>query len=534
MPYQLVIFDFDGTLFDTYDAIEYSIQLTFQRLLPSHPPPSSSDIRPLVSTGAPPGDTFRSLHPDPTTFDESLWVPTYRELYAIHGQSRTTPYPAARDVLQALHDRNQPMAIISNKAAVAVKAALEKTDLLQYFPDSLILGHGVAGVQRKPDPSSFTDVLWPNWNALGAPDGVDAERVLMVGDTLTDILYARNIGAQVCWCRGDIRGCAQDRGEQVVTGEKRSGISLMTWDDGVGNSFHAMRIDIDAHRPIARLSSLILGIKASHTSPFHQHTGGLGSSIGKKLRQQGARLAILYAPFEAARRDELLEAGYGELPAREEIRTYECDITNPEAVQSVFTTLKEEVLTPSSTTQSARAFPSILINTAGYVSLSDLELTPPEETLKHLHTNVLGPMLCSQAFARLYLSAAEVAHSSPNPPPPGRIVNLASQAAHVALHRHGAYCASKAALLGLTRSMASEWGGRGITANSVSPTVAWTALGQKAWGQDDVREAFLKTIPTGKFAQPDEVADAVLFLCQDSSGMINGADIRVDGGFTIR
>lgn len=240
----------------------------------------------------------------------------------------------------------------------------------------------------------------------------------------------------------------------------------------------------------------------------------MGSSIGKKLRQQGARLAILYAPFEAARRDELLEAGYGELPAGEEIRTYECDITNPEAVQSVFTTLKEDVLNPSSTTQSARAFPSILVNTAGYVSLSDLELTPPEETLKHLHTNVLGPMLCSQAFARLYLAAAEVAHSSPNPPPPGRIVNLASQAAHVALHRHGAYCASKAALLGLTRSMASEWGGRGITANSVSPTVAWTALGQKAWGQDDVREAFLKTIPTGKFAQPDEVADAVLFLCQ--------------------
>ena len=58
-----------------------------------------------------------------------------------------------------------------------------------------------------------------------------------------------------------------------MTGEKRSGISLMIWDDGVGNSFHAMRIDIDAHRPIARLSSLILGIKASHTSPFHQHTG---------------------------------------------------------------------------------------------------------------------------------------------------------------------------------------------------------------------------------------------------------------------
>lgn len=109
--------------------------------------------------------------------------------------------------------------------------------------------------------------------------------------------------------------------------------------------------------------------------------------------------------------------------------------------------------------------------------------------------------------------------------------------------------------MGLTRSMALEWAGRGITANTVSPTVVWTDLGRKAWGEEKVRDAFLKMIPTGKFALPEEVADAVVFLCQvccfygeeglflsvvadifgqDSSGMINGADIRVDGGFTIR
>lgn len=171
---------------------------------------------------------------------------------------------------------------------------------------------------------------------------------------------------------------------------------------------------------------------------------------------------------------------------------------------------------PPSKANQVGAFPSILINTAGYVSLSDMESTPPEETMKHLTTNIFGPMLCAQAFAGLYFSASsnlKQTQSSSNPPP-GRIVNMASQAAHAALKRHGAYCASKAGLLGLTRSMASEWGGRGITSNTVSPTVAWTDLGQKAWGQDDVREAFLKTIPTGKFALPEEVADAVSFLCQ--------------------
>lgn len=241
-------------------------------------------------------------------------------------------------------------------------------------------------------------------------------------------------------------------------------------------------------------------------------SGGLGSSIGKKLRQQGARLAILYAPFEAARQEELLEAGYGEAATRDDIHAYECDITSPASVQSTFSKLESELIAPSSS--SPVAFPSILVNTAGYVSLSNMEITPAEETMKHLTTNILGPMLCSQAFAQLYFAASKVAGSPTTPSPPGRIVNISSQAAHAALHRHGAYCASKAGLLGLTRSMASEWAGRGITANSVSPTVAWTALGQKAWGEDSVREAFLKSIPTGKFALPEDIADSVLFLCQ--------------------
>ncbi|KAJ5161245.1 hypothetical protein N7492_006637 [Penicillium capsulatum] len=241
--------------------------------------------------------------------------------------------------------------------------------------------------------------------------------------------------------------------------------------------------------------------------------GGLGSSIGKKLQQQGARLAILYAPFEAKRRDELLESGYGGGANLD-------DIQGPGHANFFL---------------ASRASISEYFDQHRRIRLPERHGDySPEETMKHLTTNVLGPMLCSQTFARLYFATSKVTESSPNPPPPGRIVSISSQAAHAALHRHGAYCASKAALLGLTRSMASEWGGRGITSNTVSPTVAWTSLGQKAWGEESVREAFLKTIPTGKFALPEEVADSVLFLCQDSSGMINGADIRVDGGFTIR
>ncbi|PWY88140.1 HAD-like protein [Aspergillus heteromorphus CBS 117.55] len=216
---QLVIFDFDGTLFDTYEAIEHSIRLTFQELLPIHPPPSPAAIRPLVSTGAPPGDTFRALHPDPGAFDETRWVPRYREIYAIHSQARTRPYPAARQVLHALRAQNQPVAIISNKAAAAVTAALEKSDLLDYIPEDLILGYGVPGVERKPDPSSFTDILLPRLKAHVGADWTAEGRVLMVGDTLTDIHYARNIGAQVCWCRygqGDQEACEALQPDYII------------------------------------------------------------------------------------------------------------------------------------------------------------------------------------------------------------------------------------------------------------------------------------------------------------------------------
>ncbi|KAI1339787.1 NAD(P)-binding protein [Xylariaceae sp. FL0016] len=263
--------------------------------------------------------------------------------------------------------------------------------------------------------------------------------------------------------------------------------------------------------------------------------GGLGSTTGKILRAQGARLALLYAPFEAGRTQELLRKGYGHDFSPEDIRTYECDITSPASVQSAFSSISAD-LGAGDRSAGPPAFPSILVNSAGYVSLSDMEATPPEETMKHLHINVLGPMLCSQAFARLYLAAANAAASptTTTPAPPGRIVSVSSQAAHVALHRHGAYCASKAGLMGLTRSMASEWGPKGITANTVSPTVAWTELGQKAWGEKAVSEAFLKQVPTGRFVMPEEVAEAIAFLCQDANGMINGADIRIDGGFTIR
>lgn len=158
--------------------------------------------------------------------------------------------------------------------------------------------------------------------------------------------------------------------------------------------------------------------------------GGIGSAVGQVLKGQGIKLALLYAPFEADNVRTVVEQVYG-AGEHDDISTYECDITSPSSVEAAFTAIADD----------RKGFPSILINSAGYVNLSPLEDTPSEDILRHYMINLYGPTLTGQAFARAYIAANTQRSSGPG----GRIVNLASQAAHVALDNHGAYCASSVA-----------------------------------------------------------------------------------------
>ena len=251
--------------------------------------------------------------------------------------------------------------------------------------------------------------------------------------------------------------------------------------------------------------------------------GGLGSETAKLLHAEGATLALLYAPFEAHRKDEQLAAAFG-TPVPININAYEADITDEESVAKAFDEIKSDLRAA----HPEPVFPSILVNAAGYVSVQPLIETSAAEAAKNILPNLLGPFVVSNAFYKLYKSAK--IPSSETERPPGRIVSISSQAAHVALPSHGAYCASKAGLLGLVRSQALEWGPDGITSNSVSPTVAMTELGRKAWADPEKRDDMLRQIPVGRFAEPDEIAKAMEWLCREGNGMINGADIRIDGG----
>lgn len=115
----------------------------------------------------------------------------------------------------------------------------------------------------------------------------------------------------------------------------------------------------------------------------------------------------------------------------------------------------------------------------------------------------------------------------------GSIVNVSSQAALVALDDHLCYCASKAALDAITRSLCLELGPHGIRVNSVNPTVTLTPMAEQAWADPAKSAAAIAGIPLGRFARVEEVVAPILFLLSEGASMISGASLPVDGGYTI-
>jgi 2-deoxy-D-gluconate 3-dehydrogenase len=163
-----------------------------------------------------------------------------------------------------------------------------------------------------------------------------------------------------------------------------------------------------------------------------------------------------------------------------------------------------------------------LVNSAG-VALLDKALDVSESAWDTtLDINLKASFFVAQACARHMIQQGN-----------GRIVNLASQAAVIGLDRHVAYCASKAAVVGMTKVLAMEWASHGINVNAVSPTIVETALGKKAWAGELGERAKLQ-IPIGRFAQPEEIAGLVLYLLSDAAKMITGENVVIDGGYSIQ
>ena len=223
---------------------------------------------------------------------------------------------------------------------------------------------------------------------------------------------------------------------------------------------------------------------------------GIGAAIASAYAAKGAKVVILDLTVPS-------EPGH--------VAAFACDVTDQASVVAAVDQVMQ-----------LHGRIDVLVNSAGVVQLAPAEELSLSAWNTTLAVNLTGAFLLCQTVGRIML---EQRH--------GKVINLASQAASVALPAHAAYCASKFGLVGLTKVLASEWAGRGVTANTISPTVVLTDLGRKAW-EGPKGDQLKKQIPTGRFAYPEEIAAAAVFLASDAADMINGADLLVDGGYTIR
>lgn len=231
---------------------------------------------------------------------------------------------------------------------------------------------------------------------------------------------------------------------------------------------------------------------------------GIGAAVVQAFAERGASVVVLDRDLGP------LAAAGSTGPGSGVTAAYLCDVTDAGSVAEAVATVAE-----------LHGRVDVLVNSAGVAVLAPAEDFELEAWDRTLAVNLRGAFLVSQHVGRLMLAQGR-----------GTVISIASQAATVALEGHVAYCASKFGLVGMTKVLALEWAGRGVTANTISPTVVLTDLGRAAWDNAE-GEALKARIPTGRFARPEEIAAAAVYLASDAAAMVNGADLVVDGGYTI-
>jgi len=162
----------------------------------------------------------------------------------------------------------------------------------------------------------------------------------------------------------------------------------------------------------------------------------------------------------------------------------------------------------------------ILVNNAGVTAFCPTEDLAEADWDKVISVDLKGMFLCSQAVARQMIKQAS-----------GKIVSLASTAAHRGFYGLGAYCASKGGVISLTRQMAVEWAKYNINVNTVSPSVTLTEMVRKYYEDTGKgKEDQIKWVPLGRLNEPEDISAAILFLASADADNITGRDILIDGG----